>query len=393
LNEGWYIDIITRNLGEEWKTYNYGSEMIQPWLPLSNNTYIVRYEHGEKSKRVLETLISFLVIRHPVDGCRWAMHAVKIGLKLHKVNNYDLIISRSLPDAAHMAAMKFSQITGIPWIANWNDPSGDKHPIPYGKGPYGALSYFYSRMLKAVAKNASWHTLPSERMRQYISIYLGDNIRKKSSVIPHVAIKYFNQPLTSRDRNIFTITHAGYISKERNPELLFQAIKLLVDQYKIYNKIKLKFIGIDYIGLNKLFLQYGLNNIAECYPPMNYLETQKILIDSDVLLILEAPSEEGIYLPAKFVDYVQTGRPILAITPKHSTLKDIISQNGGGLAVDCLSVEEILSALQKFFRYWEDRALENRYSSVNLYHIFSHETIITAYEDIFIRLGIQKNKE
>lgn len=385
LNAGWEIEVITRNLGQEWKNYNYGSEWVEPWIRLKEITHILSYESGNKLHRLIDTAWSGLRTQYAIPGCRWAVHAVDLALKMHRQKPFDLIMTRSLPDAAHLAGMLMSRKTGLPWIANWNDPSGDKHPLPYGKGPKANLGYFYERMLREVSQRASWHTFPSERMRNYIINYLNIESKPNSSTIPHVSLK-MDISGVHKQVGVFTICYAGYLSQHRNPEILLKGIAEFISVNRIDDSFSMSIIGLDNVGIQALAVKNGIERFLQVLGSVSYMESSVILSQSDVLVVLEAPCEEGIYLPAKFIDYVQNKRPILAITPKNSEVAGIISSYGGGIAVDCLSVKEIALALTQMYENWKNGTLDTQYSSDVLQNMFSPETIISHYEEIFTRI-------
>lgn len=390
LDYGWQLEVITRNLGQEWKNYNYGSEWIEPWIRLKEITHILSYESGNKLHRLLDTAWSGLRTKHPIPGCRWAAHAVDLALKMHRQKPFDLIMTRSLPDAAHLAGLLMSRKTGLPWIANWNDPSGDKHPPPYGKGAGARLGYFYEKMLKEVSKYASWHTFPSDKMRHYISKYLNTDSTMSSSTIPHVSIKIDDDGRHKED-GVFKICYAGYLSPHRNPEIFLKGIAEFIRSNDISDSFKILFIGIDNVDAQDIASRMGLAKYLQIIGSLSYTETSAILSDSNVLLVLEAPCDEGIYLPAKFIDYVQTKRPILAVTPINSEVANIISINGGGLVANCLSAKEIALALSEMYASWKNSSIDRQYGSGRLQRLFSPETIIAIYKEIFSRI-VTSNK-
>jgi glycosyltransferase involved in cell wall biosynthesis len=386
LNEGWETDVISRKLADI-SDYDYGTAWNEPWIPLKEHTYEISYDLGNRVRRVTEWLLSSIRIGHPIEGCRWATHALDLAFRLHKQNHYDIILSRSLPDFGHLPALAFSKKTGLPWIANWNDAFGDKNPPPVGKGANANLGLFHGRFLKEVAKKTSWVTFPSERMRRHICKYLGNGTSEKSSTIPHVALKSFKKPRREK-KDSFTVCYAGNLYPGRNPESFFCGVIDFLKANRLPTKFKLFMVGLENLELRRLVESFGLESYAEFKGPLSYMDTLNCCDDCDVLLVIEAPYEEGIYLPSKFVDYVQTGRPILAVSPPNGTLRDIISMHGGGVAADCKSSEEICNALNELYFHWEQNTLDNVYGSDRLYHLFSAETIINSYEGILKNMGI-----
>jgi glycosyltransferase involved in cell wall biosynthesis len=386
LNAGWEINIITRNLAAE-SHYKYGLDWEEPWLPLESITHEVKCEVNGKKGLLVETMLDVFRTGHPIVGCRWGAHALDLGLRLHKKKPYDVVLSRSQPDSGHLPALSLARITKLPWIANWNDAFRDKNPPPAGKGLNANLGFFHERFLNEVAQKTNWLTFPSDRMRRYICKYLGNGALEKSSSIPHVIMNPHGiRP--KRKNEIFTICYAGNLYPDRNPEVFLRGVKDFLRAEGLRTKFKLLIIGLENVGLRRLIESLGLESNIESKGPLNYRETLDCCEKSDVLLVIEAPYEEGIYLPSKFVDYVQTGRPILAVSPLNGTLHDIISMHGGGVAVDSRSLEEITNAFNELYSHWENNTLDAAYGSDRLYHFFSPATVIESYENIFERIGV-----
>jgi hypothetical protein len=106
---------------------------------------------------------------------------------------------------------------------------------------------------------------------------------------------------------------------------------------------------------------------------------------------LEAPCEEGVFFPSKFVDFVQTGHPILAVSPAHGTLTDILTANGGGIAADCRSPDTVARAIETLYLAWERGSLEPLYGSSRLFNLFSENYVIGQYLEIFGRIGKKRD--
>ena len=388
LEVGWEMEVISRNLSVESK-YNYGSEWVDPWLPLKELTHVIRYPSERVAPRLYQILRGALKIRYLIDGCRWASYALDLGLKLHRQKPFNLVISRSGPDSAHLAAMAFAQRTGISWIANWNDPTGGKAPEPYGRGLTGKTGLIYEHFLMKVKNEVDWITFPSDRLMNYVSMYLGTEILKKCTVIPHAAISSISMENHTRN-DIFTLCHAGNLSKERNPKAFLEALATFVRQRGLNNGMKFNIIGIENVGIGELVCEYGLHDNVVLKGRLAYNETLSEIYRSDVAVVLEASSEESIFLPSKFIDYIQVGRPILAVSPKIGTLKDIISRHGGGIVVDCESVDNITQGLDKLYDAWKDRTIEAIYGSDRLFPLYSPMKIAGQYAILFENLGIKQ---
>jgi len=383
LEAGWDVDIITRNLAEE-SDYNYGSTWDTPWNSLQEHTHIILYPRSTRFNRFVDTSFSAIKSGYPMHGCRWAWHAFELACKLHAEKPFDIILSRALPDAGHLPAMIMAKRTKLPWIANWNDASGVKNPPPAGEGVNASLGFNNERFLGAVARTASWHTFPSDRMRSHICTYLKNGTKQRSSTIPHVLLDSYQSTYRGKN-NDFTLCYAGNLYAGRDPSVFFQALANFVEKKSDAARLKVNILGLEDIDLNNLVKKHHLERNVNFVGPRSYRKTLDSCLESDVLVILEAPYVEGIYLPSKFVDYVQTGRPILAISPATGTLHDLLSSHGGGIAADCTSVGDIVLALEKLYAEWLRGTLDEVYGSRRLHDLFSPKTIIGLYKKIPIR--------
>ncbi|RLL55873.1 hypothetical protein D8Y20_00020 [Mariprofundus sp. EBB-1] len=376
IEHGWHVDIVSRRMADI-TDYKYGERWEYPWESLRKHTFEVSYPHGGRLKRLIETLWGGVTLGYPILGCRWGLHAYQKAKALHGKVHYDLILSRSQPDAAHLPAMALSKETGTPWIANWNDPS--KMPPPYGKGPCESLGFWHERFLKAVVKSASWITFPSERQGRYMNQYLGANFVNKSSMIPHVA---FNQARNAGQIKAdgFTIAYAGNITSERCPKSFLRGFKKFLGKVDNSEPIKFIFIGRDSTGEIENARNNGLEKNIELLGSLGYEMCQQNLEECNVLLIVEAPTEEGIFLPSKFIDYVQLGKPMLAVSPRESTVADYLHEYGGGIAADCKSSDEISNAIGALYQQWQNKSLYQKFNSARLEEAFSPKNIINQYE-------------
>ena len=117
-----------------------------------------------------------------------------------------------------------------------------------------------------------------------------------------------------------------------------------------------------------------------------YEDIQTIMSNSSVLVVIEAPFKEGVFLPSKFVDFVQTGRAIIAVSPSVGSLNDIISAYGGGIAVDCHSPLAVAKAIETLYAAWKSGTIDEKYGSFQLFDLFGEQRVIGDYRKLFKRV-------
>jgi glycosyltransferase involved in cell wall biosynthesis len=384
LRAGWSVDVVT------------GADPASLWYPESGSMWsdVAAWSHMIEerprtfSAKVLSNAEYGFLSGQVMGGGRWAVPAAQRALQLTCSKTYDVILSRALPATAHLAAFIVAGKTGIPWIANWNDPVPDYlFPPPYarGNGARIRMGFWESRYYRALLRRAAWHTFPCERLRNYISGYLSHDIAIRSSVIPHVAPEPIER--IRAQKPIFNLLYAGSLRKPRDPRPFLIGIRKFLNTTAAAD-IEVSFITDRPEDVIDGVREHSLERIVRIDPGRPYEEMPQVLLQADVLVIIEADMKEGIFIPSKFVDYVQTGRPILAISPRTGTLADILTNHGGGLAADCARPDSVASGIADLYRSWQAGQLDEKYGSERLNRMFSREVILEKYLHLFNGLGL-----
>ena len=366
----------------------YSNSWQEPWTPLRDSTYTVLYNHGASISRAIDLLRQGIKMQFPIAGVRWAGRAVDLAMKLHKKHRFKVVLSRAPNDIGHVPALHFSKATKVPWIANWNDPPAHLWPMPY-KNEINVLHKTVSRLLVSqVLKYASLVTFPSERLcRNTIKSINDSSVTQKARPIPHIGLSgYISSP--RKPEKCFRICHAGNLSRERQPNAFFEGIALFTKNMSISHPFEVLIIGASDHELIPLAENYGIAKHIKVFPGLNYLDTLTLLEQCDVLAIVEAPCDEGIFLPSKVTDYAQVGRPILAVSPLNGEVADLIGQTHSGELAACGNPASIADAIGTLYHSWQHGKLERNYPSTLLWEYFRPEEIIGRYEGMFSELGL-----
>ena len=280
-----------------------------------------------------------------------------------------------------MPALIASQELKIPWIANWSDPMPQqKSPPPYGAGPSAKIPALLQKYFEAVSRKASWHTFPCERLENYVCSYL-PGCREKSSVISHPALERLCSH-SEPSQEEFRLCHVGGLGLRR-PDVFLDGVSRFIKSAGIQSSVSVQFVSREFDNIRELTKRFCLQDIVILREATTYEKTQQILEASAVLVVIEAACEEGIFFPSKFVDFVQTGRPILAVSPNKGTLHDILSTYGGGIAVDVASPDAVANAIRILYSEWKTGTLNEKYGTSRLVHLFSEKLVLKKYMGIF----------
>ena len=382
--EGWEVDVISRiDRGT-----NYSEIWTEPWMQLKDTTYYAEYPFGNKVTRIFDVMKSVLKMNYFfIEGIRWAAHTYDLALSLCKQKRYDVIITRSPSDIPHIIGVKLSKKMGIKWISNWNDPATTLWPKPYTQ-KLTNREYTVARKYESTCLlNSDAITFPAETLASIFKKEYPFLSNKICVIIPHIAL--INTLLRERKHTkdgVFRICHSGNLSIERNPELLFKAIREIIDEQAI--QMRLDIMGYANDFTQSLVSKYRLNDIVNFIGGYPYIEAMNLLPCYDVLVLIEAILDYGVFFPSKLVDYAQSKRPILAISPSKGYVAERIKKKGGGIVVDNANYKEIKIALWNMYQKWETNILQDSYSTDCLLKDYSTGKVIELYRSLFKQLGI-----
>ena len=181
----------------------------------------------------------------------------------------------------------------------------------------------------------------------FINAYLRDMVMKKypqewqkRGVVVHHSFSPNDYSLKKntipKNKNEFVFSYVGVFYKDRNPEIIFQALnKIIGDDKNLAQKIKFQIIGCDsgYTDfpidkVKKMIADYELDNVVTLIPRVSYQESLKYMQLSDCLIIVDLKYELGYCLPSKIVDYAGSGSVILGVANQDSPVANFLQELG-----------------------------------------------------------------
>lgn len=382
LDAGWDLSVFSSS-GEG---QSYSRDWEEPWYRLKGVTKAV---DSTRSSRSTDNALSFIrdafQTPHRIANSRWALSVARLALHEHQIRPFDLIISRSTSCVAHLPAMIMRSRADIPWIANWNDPPSYKFPPPYQQHIGAAERFLRERYLRAAAAQADVSTFPTA----YLSAYLKDTLRltqkSRVEIIPHIGLGR-RAKAKSFDGVRFCITHAGNLSEERRPELFLRALARFAQRHPNL-EVEFRIIGHVDVSTQRALDTSQLRQLVslQVVGALPYEDCQRALADADVLLLLEAPCDTGIFLPSKLTEYAEASRPIFAVSPKQGTVRDLNERFKFGVVADCTSEVAIENGLEDMFS--RHIQIERHGSSGQLADYFAPDRIVSLLEDALDRIS------
>lgn len=312
--------------------------------------------------------------------------------KALRENKYDLIFCYGSGQDfnCHLAMTKIK--TRVPWVANYHDPfPGSNYPEPY-RVYVPLISRQQEKANLRILKSASYVSFPSKRMADW---QLGQSKWNHAKVIilPHAGIELSDLPDLREDINVsideqyFNLLHTGTLLTPRDPRSLLRAFKSFISR----SNERREFSRLTFIGkVNKehhFYPEWEELKETGCFQLLQqritYKQSMELSAKANVLVSLEAIAQVSPFFPGKIADYVFLNRTILALSPKESTVLDLLDHTYPYWAEvnDQKSIEEKIERL--WVRWKSDKSYSYDYSSLR--KDIDAETINSIFKKILAR--------
>ncbi len=338
---GWNPIVLTRKWTEDNCNYD-------PTIVPNLSEQIPRYEIDipPRSRLSLASLRrlayrSLYPGKHPIGFIDEGKRLIDEILKTH---NVDAIWSTAPPNSVLSLGSYAAQQSGKPWIADFRDV-WQWIPSPFVRFTL-PLRFHHER-------NELRHATTIIAVSKGFAETIGKRVNRKVDVICHG----YDEEIfaVKRDSSIqkFSIVYTGGLRLGRpNLRPLLDAIDLLIRAKKVDpSKISLDFYGIGNAEhLERMFGGHKHKYLVHDHGPIpreKVLEKQR---QSALLLAATHPGMPG-WLGSKMIEYVVSGRPILAIPKDHDCIDELLAETSTGISAT--DPEEIAKLLSYWYEEWE----------------------------------------
>ncbi len=308
---------------------------------------------------------------------KWVVQAYEKALELCKTFRPDIILTSSTPFESHLIGLRLYEKFKIKWIASFSDPWPAKmSPAPYSNGNIPFFSFLQSYWLKKVLARCDAIHMTTQYANEIVANRIDSDLSRKMWTIQHIGTE---PPPSDKVVKHGWLYHIGHFTRERVSFELIRAIDKLADDptSSLQGMITVGDICPELTALRK---KMGMEEKIRMVGRVSHDEALSYALEAHCLLVCEADMEMSPFLPSKFADYAMVGRPILALTPLVSAMRDYLTKYGGGLPVG-FSQDEIEKKLQYIFKEQNDA---NGFSnSVDLKHVFSAKVVGERYKEMF----------
>ena len=283
----------------------------------------------------------------------WVKPSVDYLKKYIQENGIDTIVTSGPPHSLHLIGMKLKKDLNIKWLADFRDP-------------WTTIGYHKALKLSIYAENKH-----KQLERKVLSA--ADTIIVTSKTTKTEFQLITSQPIVvitngydveKVDRQVldkkFTLAHIGSFLSERNPTILWESLKELInDNEDFKNDFQLKLIGAISQEVLDTISEFKLQNYVQNLGYISHQEAIEQQRKSQVLLLVEINAEETkSIIPGKLFEYLVSERPIIAIGPKDSDFADIISSTNTGVFFTHDEKERLKAVLLDFYKQYQNQNLK-----------------------------------
>ncbi|HEX4163863.1 MAG TPA: glycosyltransferase [Bryobacteraceae bacterium] len=265
-----------------------------------------------------------------VAGSQWSVHAYRAALRfIDKNPGYRVTLFSTFPPmGVHFAAYWLARQRQLPWIADYRDPVGD-NPIHsninrFTQDVYRKLERIFVRANDVAIANTD--AAQTKLKRDYPNragrielIWNGFDPEERLVALP---------PAFS-DRKV--LAHVGELYGGRDASPILRSLRRLIDQQRIHpGEILVHLAGPAVAGSvpDAAFMEMaaaeGWLRLDSDRVPQ---QTAHLIIQTANYLLLIQP-QTALQVPGKLFEYLQIGRPILALVPPDSPVERILAKSG-----------------------------------------------------------------
>lgn len=253
----------------------------------------------------------------------WFILASWRGKRICHEQEISVIYSTGGSASAHVAASKVARSTGIPWMAEFQDPL--VHPA---MGRNRRSVQLYERVERLVAMEATRVVFLTEEARRRFDkrtggvgkccvIYPGSNPRPLAPG-PHQR--------AARCR----FAHAGTLAGSRNLRGFLAGLELVLKRHPEWKEqIEVRLYGHMDGGMRTMVQEFPFANIVHDFGRLPRLEALQAMGQCDVLLLVQnAEDVSRETIPSKVYEYLFAGRPVFGLIYDNPELRGLLVQHG-----------------------------------------------------------------
>jgi glycosyltransferase involved in cell wall biosynthesis len=261
----------------------------------------------------------------------WSKRARAVAERRARASGFDALLSTSPPDSVHLAARAVHRSLGLPWVADFRDPWIGLHyrtpPSAWHRARHVALERSVLEEANVVLAASRTHADAmggsSSAPRRVIHLPNGyEPEEPTASAVPAAAA-------AAEDHRRFELIFTGTLAQMPDAEVLLEALHdWFARRPEARRRVRARFVGPYESGYEDRSIALGLKGIAEFMGPRPHAETRALQRGAAALLLWK-PRNFPTMVPGKLYEYLDSGRPILALLSEGDEAGTLVARAGG----------------------------------------------------------------
>ena len=283
----------------------------------------------------------------------WVKPSVKYLKKYIEENQIDTIVTSGPPHSLHLIGLQLKKELNVKWFADFRDPWTT---IGYHKALKlsSSAEKKHKALEKEVLTTADTIIVTSKTTKTEFQAITSQPIEVITN--GYDVEKITKQPLDEK----FTLAHIGSFLSERNPRILWKALKELTKENPDFRRdFQLKLIGAVSQEVLDTISEFKLNDYVLNLGYVSHQEAVEHQRKSQVLLLIEINSNDTkSIIPGKLFEYMVSERPIIALGPEGSDFAEIITSTNTGVFFLYDELEPLKELLLKYYNLYKEQNLK-----------------------------------
>jgi glycosyltransferase involved in cell wall biosynthesis len=311
--------------------------------------------HGIAPRLALHARLAGRRLLLPDPEVAWLPDAVRVGLRVIREREIDVVLTTSPPSSAHLIGAALHRRTGVRFVADLRDSWLANPHRRYERRSVRAKRAVEERIARRVLGQADAITAVTPFIARE-----GAALARPGTpvtVVPNGCDFDDFDGLSYTRGERFVVLHAGSFFGRRSPRPFLEAVAALGDP-----RVVARFLGDLRPADRAWALDLGLGDRLEIDGFRPHRETLAAMKAADVLLLL-VPRAGGrglSVLSGKVYEYLASERPILALVPPEGAAAELLRETGAAWIADPDDPEAILAALRAARDAWADDTLAER---------------------------------
>ena len=334
---------------------------------------------GRLLRKVNHMLTGMISI--PDSKVFWVPAAVMKGLRVHRENGYDAIMTTSPPHSSHLAGLLLAKLTKKPWVIDFRDPWID-HSLSSYLRKNRVRDRVEKWMERIIVKHADRVIANTKVNRQALLARYDSLPAEKFMALTNGFDKEHVSRIEPRRSEKFTICHTGIFYHQLNPYFFFEALAQWVgkqpDKDRLEDSFQVLLVGSRNPHIEQVVENLSLGKYVRFIERTAHSEALALAKGSDLLLLsLGFGDEARGWVPLKLYDYFGCERPILAMLPKGALAAEMIQATQTGNTVCEPDPQQVFSILDSYYHPESVRLSDNGYSPcLQELNRYEHRTIV-----------------